>query len=351
MPVLIDWRPGRCATGFRARDGALGQCPGAATRADLRVAAVQVHSDNGRARENLDNAAGYVAQAASAGAQLILCPEFLATGYIFHRSIWDAGEPAGGLTERWLVDRAREHEVHIGASYLEAEGDEFFNTFTLVGPDGRVRGRVRKRSLPVFEGWYFRRSTGPRVIETELGRIGVGICNDNQTASFLTEMWEAAPDLILMPHSAPTPEPPLVSRLVCPPYDRMVARCAPAYAGALGVPVVMCNKFATQAVTSPIPLLPLGRVRWRFRGQSAIVDAAGSTLAELTDREGVLIADVRPGMRPAQPPKTHGYWSFRPEMGGRALGTLLTALEHLGQAAYGSSRIRKRKARALSSSS
>ena len=42
---------------------------------------------------------------------------------------------------------------------------------------------------PFFEGWYFtpdRESS--KIVSTELGRIGVGICNDNQTCWFLRAM-------------------------------------------------------------------------------------------------------------------------------------------------------------------
>ena len=101
----------------------------------LRVAAVQVESRNGEGARNLARAAPWVARAAERGAQLVLCPEFLATGYIYDTSIWRAAERAGGLTERWLGDLARRHAIHVGASYLESDGDDFHNTFALAAPD------------------------------------------------------------------------------------------------------------------------------------------------------------------------------------------------------------------------
>ena len=118
----------------------------------IKVAAIQVTSLNGSIERNLDNAEPFVERAARQGAELVLCPEFLAAGYIFEESIWQSGEPRGGPTERWLERLARAHRVTIGASFLEAEGDDFYNTFSLFGSDGAVLGRVRKQSLPVFEG-------------------------------------------------------------------------------------------------------------------------------------------------------------------------------------------------------
>jgi N-carbamoylputrescine amidase len=166
----------------------------------LRLAGVQVESRNLDVQGNLRRAEALVAVAAQRGAELVLCPEFLAPGYVYDPSIWDVAEPRGGPTELWLARIARQHGLYIGASYLEASGDDFYNTFTLMRPDGTVAGRVRKESLPGFEGWFFRSCSESKVIETEIGRIGVGICHDNNTARFM--LGEPGPvDLLLMPHS------------------------------------------------------------------------------------------------------------------------------------------------------
>ena len=127
----------------------------------LSLAGVQLETRNGEVEANLVHAEHFVALAREGGAQLILCPEFLAAGYVYDASLWEAAEPQTGPTERWLRRMAIEHRVHIGASYLEVSGDDFFNTFALVRPDGAVAGRVRKESLPGFEGWYFRSGPGP----------------------------------------------------------------------------------------------------------------------------------------------------------------------------------------------
>src|SRR5687767_2497561 len=169
----------------------------------IKVAGVQVESRNFDVQGNLRRAEALVAVAAQRGARLVLCPEFLAPGYIYDPAIWSAAEPRGGPTELWLARMALQHGLYIGASYLEASGDDFFNTFTLMRPDGSAAGRVRKESLPGFEGWFFRSCSGPKVIETELGRIGIGICFDNSTARFIRRMSQEQVDLILMPHSAP----------------------------------------------------------------------------------------------------------------------------------------------------
>jgi len=66
----------------------------------LRVAAVQMESENGKLAENLSRATHLVEQAVSQGAQLVLLPEFLACGYVFTKAIWDSAEGKFGPTVR-----------------------------------------------------------------------------------------------------------------------------------------------------------------------------------------------------------------------------------------------------------
>lgn len=67
----------------------------------LRVAAVQMESKNGQIEANLEHALPFVDDAAGQGARFILLPEFLATGYIFTKAIWEGasrekGRQSGG---------------------------------------------------------------------------------------------------------------------------------------------------------------------------------------------------------------------------------------------------------------
>jgi N-carbamoylputrescine amidase len=248
---------------------------------------------------------------------------------------------------------AREHRIYIGASYLEADGDDFFNTFTFMKPGGVVAGRVRKQSLPGFEGWFFRGCSGPKVIETELGRIGVGICHDNNTAQFMRRMGQEHIDLMLMPHSAPCialGALPLVGD-----HGRQVLReTAGFYAEAFGVPTVMANKAAGEDTWSPIPWVLFLRLHFHLLGQSTICDSDGTVREQLDEREGVVVADVvldpQRKRRPSQLPS--GYWSLRPPAFPRfprASAAMFQTAEWIGKAGYRLSRRRRVAARKRSS--
>jgi N-carbamoylputrescine amidase len=73
----------------------------------LKVAGVQVESRNLDVPGNLRRAEALVAIAAARGAELVLCPEFLAPGYVYDSSLWDLAETRGGPTELWLARMAR----------------------------------------------------------------------------------------------------------------------------------------------------------------------------------------------------------------------------------------------------
>ena len=299
----------------------------------LRVAAVQPTSVNGSSETNLANAERLVHQVADEGAELVLCPEFLATGYLYDESLWTAGETLNGPTETWLVRLAKQHRLLIGAGFLEARGDHFFNTFTLCGPDGVV-GRVRKASLPFFEGWYFTPSDDDKIIRTEALKIGVGICNDNQTAAFLTQMIEEQPDLILMPHSAPTPLVPLLDPPFASAFREQFSGIAPRFAAELGVPVILANK-TSEVYRMPLPIVPGLGATVKFEGLSIICDAGGRVVAHAGSGEEGLVATVTlDPRRKRRPPLPTGYWSFPPARLARTGAGLLLLLDRLGRRAY-----------------
>jgi N-carbamoylputrescine amidase len=304
----------------------------------IRIAGVQVSSDNGEIEENLARAEGLVAEAASRGAELVLCPEFLAPGYVFDESIWKYGERRGGPTEAWLSRVAKKHAITIGASYLESDGADFANTFTLAGPDGSILGRVRKESLPAFEGWYFKSCEEPKTIATPIGRLGVGICQDNHTARFFKRMMRDAPDLLLMPHSAPCVP------LAGPAMRDQITEIGPYYARQFGIPTILVNKAVTRSLT-PIPGVPLVRVPFAFPGLSTITDSDGIVRDQLVGREGIVIADVMlDPSRKRTPDAPRGYWSRPPRLFPRVAGLFFVAFEELGKRAYLKSDARRRAA-------
>jgi N-carbamoylputrescine amidase len=316
-----------------------------ATARTLKIAGIQVESRNGDVQGNLNRAEALIAAAAQRGAELALCPELMSAGYLYHRSLWQLAEPRDGPTERFLSRMARQYRMYIGASYLEAS-DDFFNTLCLMKPDGTVAGRVRKQSLPGFEGWFFRGCSGPKVIETDFGRVGIGICFDNCTSRFLRHLCDARIDLLLMPHSTP--------RITWGPLTllgengrKVLCELPVFYARAFGVPTVLVNKAAGEDSSSPVPCVPFARLRFRFIGQSRICDADGTVCDQLDQPPGIVVADVildpERKRQPASIPT--GYWSQKPALFARTSAAMFQILELAGKTGYALSNARRRAAR------
>jgi N-carbamoylputrescine amidase len=316
----------------------------------IRVAAIQMESRDGQIEANLKHATSLVNDAAAKGAKLILLPEFMPTGYTYTRAIWDAAEPGHGPTVQWLLENSRKLGVWMGASFLEAEGEDFYNTFVLATPDGKEAGRVRKQTPAGWEAYFFKGDRGPHTVSTELGRIGVGICYENSLAYIPRLMYEASADLVLMPHSAPLPPQIFFfHKKRMDAYNEELKETPHRLAFLLGVPVVMANKSGRWQTSVSTPPFPHRKIDSTFPGFSAIVDSDGNVKRQLGDLEGIILEDVTldaSRKTPAQP-ACHGRWAWR----GRWSRNSYMLIEACGRLSYSLSSERRRKALRVSSSS
>lgn len=311
----------------------------------LRVAAVQMESKNGLVRANLEHALPFVEEAAKRGAQLIVLPEFMPTGYIFTKAIWDAGEPREGLTVTWLREHAKRLGVYLGTSFLEADGEDFFNTFVLTAPDGKEAGRVRKETPAAFEAFFTKGDSGTHMIDTDFGRVGVGICYENMLSYIPRLMYTQSADLILMPHSAPSPMKSILTpRSALDSFHAHLKGLSLRYATLFGVPAVMVNKSGKWQ--TPLPWVPFMEQVSSFPGFSSIADSDGTLKAQLGSGEGVIVEDVvlDPSRKTNARPACSGRWAGDFPWGIR----IWRLAEAEGSLWYRLSSDRKARARAIS---
>ncbi len=312
----------------------------------IRIAAVQMESVNGDIEGNLGRASRLVEQAGGQGAEIIILPEFMPTGYVFTTSIWEAGEPKEGPTVRWLKETARRVGAYLGTSFLEADGEDFFNTFVMTCPDGSEAGRVRKQTPAAYECCFTKGDSNSHVIQTEQARIGIGICYENRLAFLPKLMHQQSVDMLIMPHSAPSLSNSfLLPKRLVENFNGLLGGLASRYASMLGIPVVMVNKCG--AWKTPLPGIPLMKQDSKFPGLSTIVDADGTVKAKLQDEEGIIVEDVRldPSLRVLTPPRTHGHWAMQEPWSLR----LVRLVELFGGLWYERSAERRERARSISS--
>jgi N-carbamoylputrescine amidase len=277
---------------------------------ELTVGAIQMESKNGDVEGNLTRATPLVEQAAERGARLICLPEFLPLR--LHLQSHGLGcrrgrqRPDGAVA---LAEQAERLNVTVGTSFLERFGDGFRNTFVLTGPDGEY-GRVYKQDVALFENFFMEGVEGSHVIETPLGRVGVGICYENLRAFLSRELVARDADIVLQPHSCPDMPGFLPPRL----RERMrknVRDAARSYAAGLGIPAVFVNKCGP--FVSPSPMFPYLPLRMPFFGHTAIADSNGDVLRQVGREAAVLVETVvmDPDRKTGRPLPANGNWAVQ----------------------------------------
>ena len=256
-------------------------------RKNLRVAAIQMICEEGKVDKNLEHASDMVNIAVKKGAKLVLLPELMPSGYLATEGIWDLAETINGKSVKWLRETAKEHRIHLGFTFLEADEENFYNAFVLATPEGKIAGRVRKSPAASIEANFYKAGDDLHVIETELGRIGVSICYENLLYERIIELANHSVDLVLSPSAAGRPKailPGDVKR-----FEDMFKRIRSLYSDVLGVPNVTANRVGPLETELP-GMLPY--LKSSFPGLSSITDSKGSVLASLGDKEGVIVEDV-----------------------------------------------------------
>jgi len=309
----------------------------------LRIAIVQMQSLNHDIDGNLKKATRFSEQAAAREAKLVLFPELMPTGSYLASDSWDFAELSNGKTVQWAKTTSQRLHIWIGAGFFEADGEDFYDTFVLTTPEGEEAGRVRKAVPAEGEAYFFRGYDNPHVINTAIGRIGIGICAENYYCLLPTQLIKRSADLILMPHSSP--DMSRAGGLPSPPGTHLASW----YAKKLGIPVAMVNKVGS---ASPPPPHDMDAF---FPGLSAIVDSDGTVRSSMDDKEGVAVADVvlDPARKksPDDPPVCTGGGISDLTIGGAAGAKEVARSQASGKESYDSNPARKAKALAISSAS
>lgn len=312
----------------------------------LTIAAAQMTCQDGNVHDNLQHATEYVAKASTRGVDLIVFPEFMSPGYRLTPELWSVGETLNGPTTHWLREQALNNNMYIGAGFLECDGRDFWNTFALSTPTGKLAGTVRKRFPSLWEAFFFKGKPGLNYIDTELGRIGIGICFDNHTYAVARAIAENHVDLMLMPHSYSTPTQPtqITSQEDIDRLNDNPVRVAHLYNQWFGIPIILVNKSGDW--NSSVPKTILGQPQdYSFSGRSMILDADGSVRQQLGPYEDMALAEIHldPSCKKqTNPPKYSRY--IYPGPIGRELFRLIEWHGHLD---YALNRQRKQTARSI----
>jgi hypothetical protein len=143
----------------------------------IQIAAVQMDVAPAPTAQRLARAECLAAQAAQAGAQLVVLPELFNSGYVYADSNFQRAEQLDGMTMAWMRTTAARLGIHLAGSLLLFDQADIFNALFLFAPDGR-NWRYDKNYPWGWERAYFRAGRGTTIASTHLGRIGLMICWD-----------------------------------------------------------------------------------------------------------------------------------------------------------------------------
>ena len=251
----------------------------------LTVAALQLPLGSPHESENIAAVAVLVEQAAKAGAQVILPPELFAGPYFCVTEDEARFALAQTLDQsasvREMQRLAKAHGVAIPTSFFERDGQHYYNTLAMIGPDGDVMGTYRKSHIPDGPGYeekyYFRPgNTGFRVWNVFGTTIGVGVCWDQWYPECARAMSLMGAEALFYP-----------TAIGSEPYDsqldtsRIWRRAMLGHAASNCLPVIAANRIGSEENGQA------------FYGHSFITDQWGDFLAEYGAAEtGALVATL-----------------------------------------------------------
>jgi hypothetical protein len=307
----------------------------------IKVATTQMDATPAPTADRLARAERLVNEAAQAGAQLVVLPEFFNAGFVYDEAGHRWAERLDGPTAAWMKEIAARLKIHLAGSLMLLDQDEVYNALLLVAPDGRT-WRYDKIYPWALERGYVRDGNRITVAETDLGDLGMMICWDTAHPE-LWRRYAGRVDMMVIASCPPdvcnpTFHFPNGDRLTVDNMGPLMAKIKGAgrllfgdmlnqQAAWLGVPAVntvvtgqikidMLRGLAALPIILPVapwlakylPQVGQMQISCGMLPGSKVVDAGGRVLTELTQEQGetftvaeVSLADEKPSPQSPQP--------------------------------------------------
>jgi predicted amidohydrolase len=232
-----------------------------------------VEANLARAGELLSQVEGQIVP----GRTVICLPELFSTGYNLSREGFEELAPeAEARTKEWLAETARELKAYLCGGYPEPGGDgQLYDSALLVSPEGVALQNYRKIHLAgQVEKAIFTPGGEARAVKTEVGGLGVLICYDHIFPELARTLALEGATILLHPsawYGDPTTPMDWGGR------EFLAFRVVRAMENT--VFMVSANLCGVEG-------------RFRFVGRAGVIAPWGEVLADLEDREGVVLAAV-----------------------------------------------------------
>ncbi|TQK18818.1 putative amidohydrolase [Microbacterium sp. SLBN-154] len=248
----------------------------------VHAVALSPHIQFGDVDGNLARLSDALAEVSDDTDQLIVAPELATSGYVFadRAEARDLGmsrdDPRLASLSRVIGPRT----VAV-VGFCERHGDDLFNSAVVVTREG-IQAVYAKSHLWSAESTIFRPGTSAGiVVDTEIGRVGVAICYDNEFPEVPRGLALAGADILALPVCWP-----LVPRPDGERAPEIVQAMAAARSSRL--PTVIADRHGSER-----------DVVWT--GGTAVIDGDGWVVAEAGGASTETVLDITPGHKALGP--------------------------------------------------
>ena len=238
----------------------------------MKIALIQMESSSPEVEENVQKACRHVDAAASAGAELVVLPEFFNVPVFTlttNKENFRLSEREAGFSIRTMAGKAREHGIYIVATIFEEAGlGLYYDTAMVIGRTGDVEGKYRKchpAGAGTFEKFFFRPGSEFPVFRIGEWRVGINICYEWRFPEAARSLALKGAELIVMPFAA-SPKLKLSKALPVRAWENVLYLAA-------------CNKVGHEG-------------EWQSGGGSLIVDPRGDVVEEASSTAEEIISAV-----------------------------------------------------------
>ena len=170
-----------------------------ADRSGFRLAVAQTSGALNGAAARLAELGIRAAEAARAGADLVLFPELFASGY-YIGPYCDQAEPRDGHFAAEAARIAAANGIAVAYGYVERDGGTIYNSAIAIGATGETIGEHRKLAIPPgIEDGQFAAGVGCRLFTFQGVRVALLICYDVEFAECARHVAAQGAELILAP--------------------------------------------------------------------------------------------------------------------------------------------------------
>lgn len=237
----------------------------------MKASFVQIDCKFAKKDRNLDNA---IQRMKNTRADLYVLPELFNTGYLFKSKdeLFALAEPIpDGETTHRLGEFAANHDCFIVAGIAEQEGENFYNSVILVGPDGYISTYRKIHLFDEEKPWFTPGNVPFKIHDIGIAKIGIMICFDWVFPESARSLAIMGADIICHPANLVLP--------YC--QDAMVTRCLEN-----GLFAITANRIGSES---------RGGRTLNFTGMSQITANHGEILARASsDKEEVAVVEINP---------------------------------------------------------